>query len=93
MNQYSSKLFLLRGLGGRNHLKTMSPKEVLYAHKVNRVIMFNLLHTACFFLQCNRPMVSRRGKYIFILTLFQFIIFTSFYWRLYLHELVLKCTR
>lgn len=69
MNQYSSKLFLLRGLGGRNHLKTMSPKEVLYAHKVNRVIIFNLLHTACFFLQCNRPMVSRRGKYI--LTLFQ----------------------
>lgn len=49
MNQYSSKLFLLRGLGGRNHLKTMSPKEVLYAHKVNRVIIFNLLHTACFF--------------------------------------------
>lgn len=46
MNQYSSKLFLLRGLGGRNHLKTMSPKEVLYAHKVNRVIIFNLLHTA-----------------------------------------------
>lgn len=49
MNQYSSKLFLLRGLGGRNHLKTMSPKEVLYAHKVNRVIIFNLVHTACFF--------------------------------------------
>lgn len=49
MNQYSSKLYLFRGLGGRNHLKTMSPKEVLYAHKVNRVIMFNLLHTACFF--------------------------------------------
>lgn len=40
MNQYSSKLFLLRGLGGRNHLRTMSPKEVLYAHKVNRVIFF-----------------------------------------------------
>lgn len=49
MNQYSSKLFLLRGLGGRNHLKTMSPKEVLYAHKVNRVIIFNLVYTACFF--------------------------------------------